>query len=237
MGVKERQERERQAVHNAILTAARDLFLTEGYRNVSMRKIAEKIEYSPAAIYSYFSSKDDIFFALAEEGFRQLATAGIRAAETAADPVERLRRSMWAFYEFSKEQPDLFELMFLDRSVPSLSQDFDRFEFFRAVTARAEADIRACSERGLFKRDLDAPAALHVMWVAMLGAASVGLAKRLGPGEDPDALAHDVLETTFAGFAAGGATTTFKATECPFSTATDGEACVPAKDSTHDHAS
>ena len=69
MGVKERQEREREAVSRSILDAARDLFVAEGYHNVSIRKIAERIEYSPAAIYSYFPSKDDIFFALAEEGF------------------------------------------------------------------------------------------------------------------------------------------------------------------------
>ena len=72
MGVKERQEREREAVSRAILDAARDLFVAEGYQNVSIRKIADRIEYSPAAIYSYFPSKDDIFFALAEEGFRLL---------------------------------------------------------------------------------------------------------------------------------------------------------------------
>ena len=75
MGVKERQEREREAVARAILDAARDLFVAEGYHNVSIRKIAERIEYSPAAIYSYFPSKDDIFFALAEEGFRLLLSA------------------------------------------------------------------------------------------------------------------------------------------------------------------
>ena len=74
MGVKERQGREREAVTRAILDAARDLFVTEGYQHVSMRKIAERIEYSPAAIYSYFQSKDDIFFSLAEEGFRLLFT-------------------------------------------------------------------------------------------------------------------------------------------------------------------
>ena len=72
MGIKERQERDREAVRRAILDAARDLFVTEGYQNVSIRKIAERIEYSPAAIYGYFPSKDDIFFALAEEGFRLL---------------------------------------------------------------------------------------------------------------------------------------------------------------------
>ncbi len=72
MGIKERQERDREAVRRAILDAARELFVAEGYQNVSIRKIAERIEYSPAAIYSYFPSKDDIFFALAEEGFRLL---------------------------------------------------------------------------------------------------------------------------------------------------------------------
>ena len=57
MGIKERQDRERAAVRNAILHAARELFVTEGYRTVSMRKIAERIEYSPAAIYGYFASR------------------------------------------------------------------------------------------------------------------------------------------------------------------------------------
>jgi AcrR family transcriptional regulator len=236
MGVKERQERDRQAVRDAILTAARDLFLSEGYRNVSLRKIAERIEYSPAAIYSYFASKDDIFFALAEDGFRRLASAGREAAASSADPLERLRRALWSFYEFSKAQPDFFELMFLDRTVPSLNQDPDRFEFFREVTARAEADIRACCERGIFTKNLDAGAVLHVLWVAILGAASINLAKRLGPGEDPDALALDVLNATFAGFGAGGATTTFKPFECPFSPAADCGTPVAA-DSSHDHAS
>ena len=72
MGTKERQDRERQAVTASILNAARDLFVAEGYQSVSIRKIAERIEYSPAAIYSYYPGKDDIFLALAAEGFHLL---------------------------------------------------------------------------------------------------------------------------------------------------------------------
>src|SRR5687767_15932833 len=120
MGTKERQDRERQAVTASILTAARDLFVAEGYQSVSIRKIAERIEYSPAAIYSYFASKDDIFFALAEEGFRLLAGFGVASAEGVDDPLERIRRGMRSFYDFSKSYPEFFELMFVDRSVPSL---------------------------------------------------------------------------------------------------------------------
>mgnify|MGYP006145571325 CR=1 FL=1 len=90
-----RQDRERQAVRQSILDAARDLFTIEGYRNVSIRKIAERIEYSPAAIYSYFPSKDDIFLALAEEGFRMMAacTSRGRRSHTASWPYGLLSRN------------------------------------------------------------------------------------------------------------------------------------------------
>ena len=238
MGIKERQERDRLKTRQAILNAARDLFVTEGYRHVSMRKIAERIEYSPAAIYSYFPGKDDIFFALAEEGFRILASEAVAAIQGVSDPLERLRRGLWAFYEFSKAHPEYFELMFLDRSVPSINQDFQRFEFFHHVTARAEADVRACIDRGQFSKALDAAAAIHVLWVGMLGASSIGLTQRLAPGEDPDTLAHDVLESILAGFTTSIGTT-FTASHCALmahdeanpdgsTAASDGEA--------HDHA-
>ena len=215
MGTKERQQRDRDRLQQAILTAARELFVTEGYRNVSMRKIADRIEYSPAAIYSYFPSKDDIFFALAEEGFRLLAQDLLDAVQHIDDPLERLRRGLWGFYEFSKTNPEYFELMFIDRSVPSLTQDFQRFEFFQQTTARAEADLRACIDRGQFSQALNPAAALHVLWVGMLGAATIGLARRLAPGEDPDALARDLLESLLAGFTTG-LRSTFVASECPF---------------------
>ena len=230
MGTKERQQRERDRVRESILTAARDLFVAEGYRNVSMRKIAERIEYSPAAIYSYFPSKDDIFFALAEEGFRLLSDAIVAAVQNEADPLVRLRGGLWAFYEFSKARPEYFELMFVDRSVPSLSQDFQRFEFFQDTTTRAEADLSACIQRGDFAAGLNPAAALHVLWVGMLGIATIGLAQRLAPGEDPDALAHDLLETMLAGFGIP-LQTKFVASACSFHTSDASPAKV-----VHNHA-
>ena len=229
MGTKERQQRDRDRIRESILAAARDLFVSDGYRNVSMRKIADRIEYSPAAIYGYFPSKDDIFFALAEEGFRHLANHALAAVADVPDPLGRLRRGLWAFYEFSKTHSEFFELMFIDRSVPSLTQDFQRFEFFQATTARAEADIQACIDRGEFSHSLNPASALHILWVGALGAATIGLAQRLAPGEDPDALAHDVLESIFAGFTTH-IKTTFVASECAFH-AVDG-----APTATHSHA-
>src|SRR5215831_8857515 len=113
MGIKERQGREREAIRRAILDAARDLFVRDGYQHVSIRKIAERIEYSPAAIYGYFPSKDDIFYALAEEGFRLLGNPAALAdtPELAGQPrLERIKAIFWRLYEFSREQPQYFAL-------------------------------------------------------------------------------------------------------------------------------
>src|SRR3954469_17640251 len=105
MGIRERQERDREAVRRAILDAARELFVREGYSNISIRKIAERIEYSPAAIYGYFPSKDDIFYALAEEGLRLLyarhSPAVMDAARDNLEPLDRIRTMFWRLYEFS----------------------------------------------------------------------------------------------------------------------------------------
>src|SRR5213083_1984122 len=149
MGIKERQERDREAVSRSILDAARELFVTEGYRNVLIRKIAEKIEYSPAAIYGYFPSKDDIFYALAEEGFRLLHASGDQATLDAAlaslEPLDRIKTIFWRVYEFSRQHPQYFELMFLDRSVPRISQEYERFAFARETRRHLFAEI----ERGI----------------------------------------------------------------------------------------
>ena len=214
MGIRERQDRERQAVRQAILDAARDLFVNEGYRHVSIRKIAERIEYSPAAIYSYFPSKDDIFFALAEEGFRRL-DAKVRGVPPNADPLDEMRACWWAYYEFSKEHREFFELMFVDRSVPQITEQWTGLPFVHQMLAFAAARIQRCVDAGVMHQDTNAEVAMHLMWGALTGPAVIGSGCRLAPGEDPDALARDILEVVIAGLQAGTATTFHPCTPTP----------------------
>ena len=202
MGIKERQDREKQAVRDSILTAARDLFVAEGYGQVSIRKIAERIEYSPAAIYSYFPSKDDIFFALAAEGFARL-DATIRAAAADPDPLADLRSSWWAFYQFSKDQREFFHLMFVDRSVPAITEQWQGFALLQQMLEQVAVRIQRAIDAGRFPATLNPQVALHVLWAALTGPAVLGCTCRLEAGEDCDALARDVLKTTIAGLAAG----------------------------------
>ena len=147
MGSRERQDREKQAVRQAILDAARDLFTSEGYRNVSIRKIAERIEYSPAAIYSYFPSKDDIYLALAEDGFRRL-DAKLKTVSREGTPLEQVRAGWWGFYEFSKEQPAYFELLFVDRSVPQITEGWEGFEILQSIMADAATGLQRAVDAG-----------------------------------------------------------------------------------------
>lgn len=212
MGTKERQDRERQAVTASILSAARDLFVAEGYQSVSIRKIAERIEYSPAAIYSYFAGRDDIFLALAEEGFHRLDEK-VRAAMRTDDPLENVRGCWWAFYEFSQEQPAYFELMFVDRSVPRITQGWEGFEFLQQMLANAVDAIQQAIDAGAFPNTLSPNAAMHMLWAALIGPAVVGIRHRLASGEDYDALARDVLNATIAGLQAG-VTPSFVSCKC-----------------------
>jgi AcrR family transcriptional regulator len=202
MGIKERQERDREAVRRSILDAARELFVAEGFQNVSIRKIAERIEYSPAAIYGYFASKDDIFFALAEEGFRLLGdprTTRHDSELAAASALDRVRAVFWRLYEFSRDQPQYFALMFVDRSVPRISREYQRFAFAREIKQHIIEELEACIASRQLPPTLNAPAAMRALMVGVLGVAVLQLSDRLGPGEDPDLLAADVLNLAIAG--------------------------------------
>jgi AcrR family transcriptional regulator len=205
MGIKERQERDREAVRRAILDAARDLFVSEGYANVSIRKIAERIEYSPAAIYGYFPSKDDIFFALAEEGFRILSDPerGERPQAAAGDPIDRLHGMFWRLYEFSRDYPQYFALMFVDRNVPRITREYERFSFTRNLKLQAAEQIQACIDAKVFPATVRPMAALRVLTMGLLGVAVMHLGDRLSPSENADDLARDVLDVLIAGLQSG----------------------------------
>jgi AcrR family transcriptional regulator len=227
MGIKERQERDREAVRRAILDAARELFVRKGYQNVSIRKIAERIEYSPAAIYGYFPSKDDIFFALAEEGFRLLY--GDRAAYTALEtlpPLERIRAIFTRLYQYSLEHPEYFALMFVDRSVPRISREYERFAFAREIKEHLISQVQQCIDQGVFAADLQPGVAFRLLTTGILGVAVMRLSERLGPGENADDLARDVLDVTIAGLQAGVALRSHPA-PCPIAEADEAPAGEP----------
>ncbi len=107
-----RREREREAMRVRILAAARELFAERGVDAVTMRAIAERIEYSATAIYFHFRDKEALLRALLTDDFRLFA-AELQKVTTISDPVVRLRASAKAFVEFGLTHPNHYRLMFM----------------------------------------------------------------------------------------------------------------------------
>ena len=111
MGVQERRDRERQELRQSILEAARQIAAEEGWPAVTIRKVAEKIEYSPPTIYEYFNSKEAILAEEKREGFR-LMIAGIEAVRDAtSDPRQRLRAMGLAYWDFVWKHPEMYQVI------------------------------------------------------------------------------------------------------------------------------
>jgi len=193
-----------ETTRRAILDAALALFVGDGYDRVSIRNIAAAVDYSPGAIYSYFPSKDDIFLALAEEGFRKLGAGQIEMPST-DDALGDLAESAWRLYAFSVEQPQYFALVFLDRRVPRVSQAAERFAFMTEIKRHAHARVQRCIDEGLLPDSLDPTVALRLLWAAVMGLASLRVSGRWPSDADADALARDAIGTTIAGLRAGAA--------------------------------
>jgi AcrR family transcriptional regulator len=112
MGIVDRKERERTSMKSKILDAAMDLYLASGIENVTIRNIAEMIEFSPATIYLYYKDKDQIFFNLYNLAFGKFYAKQMEL-ESIADPMERLKKSGHQYIRWALKNPKLYDLMFI----------------------------------------------------------------------------------------------------------------------------
>jgi len=99
-------------MRSRILAAARELFVRQGYEAITLRKVAECIEYSPANIYKYFRDKDDMVRALCRQDMAALM-ADLHPAAHQLAPLERLRTLCLRYVDMGLEQPNHYRLMFM----------------------------------------------------------------------------------------------------------------------------
>lgn len=179
MGSNERREREKLELRRKILETARKMFLAEGYEAVTMRKIAQKIEYSPTAIYLHFKDKDALFAELCRHDFLRLAQALSGIAEI-KDPIEQLRRMGRAYLDFALEFPNHYRLMFMTphpveaeemQTLERGNPEEDAYAFLKQIVTGA---IKA----GRFRPEYtDAELIAQTFWAGVHGVASLQIAK------------------------------------------------------------
>ena len=102
---------------DAILAAARELFLTLGYTQTTVRGIVARVGVTPPVLYRYFRDKDDILFEVADDAFRKLETAFRAALAEAPESLDALRRMMEAYVRFGLTHPDEYRFVFMSREL------------------------------------------------------------------------------------------------------------------------
>src|SRR5215510_7564455 len=100
-----RRDRLKQELRDEIIAAARVLFVTEGYANVSIRKVADRVGCAPGTIYLYFEGKDSILSAICVETFAKLNKRMEAIRDDNGDPMERVRRGGRAYIQFALDHP------------------------------------------------------------------------------------------------------------------------------------
>lgn len=118
MGVAERRARGKEALRQSILNAAIELIVAEGFGNLSIRKIADKIEYAPSTIYLYFKDKYEIVSTICEETFNDLTAELQRITEQHDDPVIALRAGLRAYIDFGISHPSHYLVTFCTPAPP-----------------------------------------------------------------------------------------------------------------------
>ncbi len=185
MGPSERREREKQEVRRRILDAARELFAAHGYEAVTMRKIAEKIEYSPTAIYLHFKDKEELIQELCENDFY---TFSLRFAEVNAieDLDERIRAAGLAYVSFALEHPNQYRLMFMTPHPVEPGEKAmrrrgnpreDAYAYLREL-------IQQAMDLGRIRKDVkDAELVAQTVWAALHGVISLEITMNMN--KDP----------------------------------------------------
>lgn len=194
MGVKERRERDRANIREEILDAARTLFVKEGYENVSIRKIAEKVEYAPGTIYLYFRDKAEILERICEETFMKLAQRMHAINRDPANPLDGLRRGLRTYIQFGLDNPNHYIVTFVQaKQLPEEYQPkagancFDNLR--QAVRRSVEAGQLNCE---------DVEEVAQALWAGAHGVTSLLITSKF-PFIEPNRLVDRVVSILIEG--------------------------------------
>ncbi|WP_437335569.1 TetR/AcrR family transcriptional regulator [Sorangium sp. So ce394] len=180
----QRREQQKENLRGAILAAAGELFLEQGYEAFSMRQVAERIGYSATTIYRYYENKDDLLFAIVHEGFTEFQRKLVAAAESAADPTERMVALGAAYVRFGMQNPVHYRLMFMQRFDFVFDQRKEQQQPMVGSFDVLQKAVASAMDAGAIERG-DVERHSQVVWALVHGITSLALANggRFGPDD------------------------------------------------------
>lgn len=178
MGISERKAREKEKLHDNIIAVALEMFIEEGYEKVSIRKIAEAIEYSPATIYLYFKNKDELMFLVQQQAFNQFFELLAPVLEI-EDPLEQLWDLGRKYLDFGFNNSELYDLMFMLQSPMNAAEAQDEgWECGLETFHLLEVIVMNCQKAGYYP-SRDSHIVSMELWAFVHGMMSLFLTDRL----------------------------------------------------------
>jgi len=196
LNTQKRRERYRSELRAETLSAARKLIEEEGYEGLTIRKLAQRMECSPMALYTYFSDKQALLLALAQEGFIKLAK---RLESTVRrDPLAAVRKMLLDYIAYAEENPVEYRILFMSveplAEVKKTRQDMQ--ENNPAFSALFEC-VETCIKSGVLQGD--AFAISTVLWTSAHGAAALLNTAQTFPFGSRQRYAEEVVATIVSG--------------------------------------
>lgn len=179
MGITDRKEREKQELKELILKEAKAVFLEEGYEKTSIRKIADRIEYSPTTIYLYFKDKSELLLELHKQSFHQFFNV-LSTVSTISDPFERLVQTGRRYIEYGIKNPEEYELKFqLKAPLAALECKNEIWSDGQQAICFVQSIVDNCIEAGYFSKSMDSQSMSIMLWAEVHGLVTLYNSNRL----------------------------------------------------------
>lgn len=179
MGIAERKEKQKQDIKKMILDASMKLFIEQGFENVTMRKIADLIEYSPTTVYLYFKDKNEVFFHLHEMGFQKMLEMN-RNLPDIQNPLMRLYKMGENYINFGMENQEFYDVMFIQHAPMDALEKMENCDWSLGDTALGALQnlLKECMEKGLIQK-APVEAVAMAIWGMVHGLVSLAIRNRL----------------------------------------------------------
>ena len=189
--------RQKEDLKQEIMDAASELFISEGYANTSMRRIANKIGYSPTTIYLYFRDKADLLNQICEGTFAKLTRNIVAINQLSGDPLDKLRLGMKEYVLFGLAHPAHYQIVFGTKFLSDDVRSDDFSEGTKAFDTLRHA-ISACVSAKLLKTN-DVELLSQTLWAGIHGVTSLLNNQPNFPWKARETVIDSVLDTLISG--------------------------------------
>lgn len=198
---KERQVRKQEEIRNIILEAARDIITHEGMKGLSIRKITNAIEYSPAIIYHYFKDKNEIVETIMEEGYKRILNSLKMVNRNEKQPENEIKEMYFNYIKAALDNQDEYMAIMLndDPIIKQRTAILKKGISESSMTMRLLCDtLKSGIDQGRFAA-CDVELTAQIMWTSAFGLIIKLIIEKNIPEQQMNDLIENHFKTLFYG--------------------------------------